>query len=127
MTLSARNWAWDLRYVSDANGARIRELKPGEKLTLLCIAEHENAEYGYAYPSYEVIGERTCQSVRTVQSHVRALVELGAFTIERRKSRKGKWMNNVYVLDVPELYRMRDPEWQRRCEQYGERGFSATA
>lgn len=117
MTLSARNWAWNVdRFIdrgADGEMRSARNMKPGEKLTLLCIAESENAEYGYAFPSYDWIAQKTGQSVRTVQTHVKTLEQFKAFRIEKRRSPKGKWLRNVYVLNVPQDYRDRDPEWER--------------
>ncbi|WP_133160222.1 helix-turn-helix domain-containing protein [Cryobacterium zongtaii] len=84
-----------------------------EKLTLLCLAEHENPEYGYAFPSHETIAERTGQSVRTVQTHIKTLVQFKAVNIEKRRSERGKWLRNVYLLNVPDSYREKDPEWMR--------------
>ncbi|MBP1241723.1 DNA-binding MarR family transcriptional regulator [Frigoribacterium sp. PvP120] len=121
MTLSARNWAWDVQTrprrpeetpKPGDDPVRVR-LKPGEKLVLLCIAEHENAEEGIAYPSYETIAEKTHLSVRAVQDHVKTLAAASAFAIKRRRRRDGKWYRHTYVLDVPERYRERDPAWQQ--------------
>lgn len=84
-----------------------------EKITLLCLAEFENHEYGYAFPSHEKIAERTGQSVRTVQTHIKTLVQNGALTIEKRRGVTGTWLRNVYVLNVPDSYREKDPEWVR--------------
>ncbi|TFC03634.1 helix-turn-helix domain-containing protein [Cryobacterium mannosilyticum] len=83
-----------------------------EKLTILCLAEFENPEYGYAFPSHETIAERTGLSTRTVQTHMKTLVLFGAVTIEKRRS-GGKWLRNVYLLNVPDSYRQKDPEWLR--------------
>lgn len=102
MTLSARNWAWDIR----------EPLKAGEKLTLLCIAESENAEWGYACPGNNYVAIRTCQSLRTVGAHLRRLEELKLITRERRRSTRGRWDHYVYVLPVPESYRAHDRLWQ---------------
>jgi DNA-binding MarR family transcriptional regulator len=111
MTLSARNWAWDAETIAE-QGVQ-RALLPGEKLTLLCLAEHENAEHGYAYPSQETIAKRTKLGERTVRRHLDAFVAAGA--ISRRKQRRGAgtWANTVYVLNVPDRYRTTDPEWNR--------------
>jgi len=84
-----------------------------EKVTLLCLAEHENAEYGYAFPSHETIAERTGQSVRTVQTHIKTLQKNKALTIEKRRGVSGSWQRNVYLLNVPDSYREKDPEWMR--------------
>jgi hypothetical protein len=108
VSISARNWAWDCRWTKGGVPAPMKE-----KITLLCLAEHENPEYGYAFPSHETIAERTGQSVRTVQTHIKALVEYKAVTIEKRRGTKGKWLRNVYLLNVPDNYREKDPEWMR--------------
>jgi hypothetical protein len=108
VSISARNWAWDLKW-----GRGGEQFPMKEKLTLLCLAEHENPEYGYAFPSHETIAERTGQSVRTVQTHMKVLVQYKALTIEKRRSTHGKWLRNVYLLNVPDVYREKDPEWMR--------------
>jgi DNA-binding MarR family transcriptional regulator len=108
VSISARNWAWDLKW------SRAGEQFPmKEKLTLLCLAEHENPEYGYAFPSNDTIAERTGQSVRTVHTHIKTLVEGKAVVIEKRRSKQGQWLRNVYLLNVPDSYREKDPEWLR--------------
>jgi hypothetical protein len=109
MTLSARNWAWNVNKIH-VDGAW-RPLKPGEKLTLLALAESENAEEGYAFPSHQYIADRTCQSVRTVQTHLHTFEDSGAIRISKRRSKKGRWYRNIYELSVPAEYRAKDPEW----------------
>lgn len=109
MSISARNWAWGLSWTKGGQKFPMKE-----KLTLLCLAEHENPEYGYAFPSHETIAERTGQSVRTVQTHIKTLVEFNAVTVEKQRGVKGSWLRNVYVLNVPDSYREKDPEWIRR-------------
>jgi hypothetical protein len=118
MTLSARNWAWDVimrprkpdekPHVDHPNTVPV---KAGEKLVLLCIAELENAEEGYSYPSYEHIAKRTGLKERAVQEHVKTLAFANAFTIERRRSLNGRWHRNTYVLNVPDKYREKDEKW----------------
>ncbi|TFD85007.1 helix-turn-helix domain-containing protein [Cryobacterium lactosi] len=109
MSISARNWAWDVRWKDKGEGSSPMK----EKITLLCLAEHENPEYGCAFPSHVTIADRTGQSVRTVQTHIKTLVERKVVTIEKRRSVHGKWLRNVYLLDVPDSYRAKDPEWMR--------------
>ena len=88
--------------------------KPGEKLTLLCIAELENAEEGYSYPSIATIAARTGQSVRTVSTHIKTLEMAGAIMVSKReRSSAGVWLRNAYHLSVPDRYRATDPEWMR--------------
>ncbi|GHD50700.1 hypothetical protein D9V29_11810 [Mycetocola manganoxydans] len=112
MTISARNWAWEAQQIREASG-EWRPMKAGEKLTLLCLAEFENAEEGFAYPSHQTIANWTCQSIRTVQNHLGALENLHLFSVEKRRSSRGRWLRNVYVLNVPASYRETDPEWKR--------------
>lgn len=112
MTISARNWAWAVR-VRIVEGERV-PLKAGEKVTLLYLAEMENAEEGCAYPAVKTIAENTGQSVRTVDGHLKTLVAANAIRVEKRhRSRDGRWLRNTYLLQVPEVYREKDPEWMR--------------
>lgn len=111
MSLSARNWAWAAQWIRDGKPEPMKE-----KLTLLCLAELENAEYGYAFPSHERIAELTGQSERTVRTHLKALEVGGAIRIEKRPSSRGRWMRNVYVLNVPEKYRETDEQWMGHQE-----------
>lgn len=113
MTLSARNWAWDLEK-RPVGGQNWVDLKPGEKLTLLYLAEMENASHGIAYPSIKKIAERTGLSPRTIITHLDTLVTCGFISKGKaRPSRNGKWLRNTYVLHVDDENRSRDPEWQR--------------
>lgn len=112
MTVSARNWAWSL-YLTKPDGKRT-VFK--EKLTLLCLAEMENATDGYAYPSQKYIAEMTGQAERTVRTHLEELERLGLIAKEKRRSDHGRWARNVYVLRVPAEYREKDKEWMGRQE-----------
>jgi hypothetical protein len=116
VSISARNWAWDVEVYKTAAGERIK-LKAGEKLTLTCLAELENAEEGCAYPTKVTIAKKTCQSIRTVDAHIESLVRMRAITKEKtRRSRDGRWLRNTYVLHVPDSYREKDPAWMRHNE-----------
>jgi len=122
MTLSARNWAWETGYrrrlshetAVDRYGdpSEWVALKPGEKLVLLCLAEHESAEEGYAFPSHDRIAERTGLSVRSVQTHVHALEEYGALLVDKARASNGRWYRNTYVLAVPQEFREKDDKWR---------------
>lgn len=126
MSLSARNWAWDikrrLRLPSDpppkpGEGSAIMTLHPGEKLTLLCIAEHESTVEGCAFPSYTRISEKTGLNVRTVQRHVRVLAECGLLRVEKQRRASGQWLSHVYYFDtVPVEYREQDKAWMAQQE-----------
>lgn len=121
MSLSARNWAWDLRMrprlptdppPKPNEGSAIMPLHPGEKLTLLCIAEHENPVEGCAYPSYQRISDQTGLNVRTVQRHVKTLSECGLFRVEKQRRAGGQWFSHMYFLEaIPEEYRETDKAW----------------
>lgn len=121
MTISARNWAWDATGIRREGSVTSTPLKAGEKLVLLCLAEHESAKLGYAFPSQERIAERTSLSVRSVRTHLAQLERSGVFSVEKRRSENGRWLRNVYLLDVPERYRATDKEWLR--EQEGDNGY----
>jgi DNA-binding MarR family transcriptional regulator len=113
VTISARNWAWAVRTRRTDSGEKLL-LKAGEKVTLLYLAEMENAEEGCAYPAVRTIAEYSGQSVRTVDGHLRTLVDANAIRIEKKhRSRDGRWLRNTYLLNVPDVYRETDPEWNR--------------
>lgn len=112
MTLSARNWAWSIGKVNAQN----EPIAFREKLTLLCLAELENAELGYAYPSQKHIAKMTCQSERTVRSHLAELKRLGLISSEKARSERGRWDRDVYILNVSPEYREKDSVWMGHQE-----------
>lgn len=110
MTVSARNWAWDIEEVSDESGT-LRPIRSGEKFVLLCVAEHETEVTGYSYPSQSRISERTCLSERSVRSHL-AVLQTSRLIIIRSMRRGGSsWANNIYYLNVPFHLRRMDSRW----------------
>lgn len=112
MTVSARNWAWQVgRQDEQGNPTVFRE-----KLTLLCLAELESAEEGCAFPSHQHLASMTGQSERTVRNHLRELELLGLVRVEKRRSDRGRWQRNVYVLNVPESFRASDKAWMGHQE-----------
>lgn len=113
MTISARNWVWALRTLVNEQGIR-PPFK--EKLTLLALAELENAEEGCAFPSHQYLAEMTGQSERTVRNHLTALKRAGLVTVSKRRSSQGRWSRNVYLLPVPESFRDSDKEWMGHQE-----------
>jgi hypothetical protein len=58
------------------------DLPPGEKLTLLVLAVFTDRDNGNAFPSVEVLAERSGCSVRMVQYRLGRLVEAGYVAIE---------------------------------------------
>ncbi len=92
-------------------------LHPGEKLTLLCIAEHENAADGCAYPSYQRISDQTGLNVRTVQRHVKVLATCGAFRVEKQRRAGGQWYSHLYYFEnIPAEFREIDAAWMSAQE-----------
>ncbi len=55
---------------------------PTTKLVLLIICDHYNDSKGYAYPSQDRIGEFSECSVRTVQRHIKSLLENGFIRVQ---------------------------------------------
>lgn len=111
MSISARNWAWDMTRVTLPDG-RARKIKPGEKLVLLCLAEHENIAEGVAFPAQARIAERTGLSVRSVQVHLKSLEQLGHITASARRGSKQQFKSHEYELHVPHTFREDDPTWE---------------
>lgn len=110
MSLSARNWAWEVATLTQPDGV-VRTLHAAEKLTLLCLAEHESVEHGYAFPSRERIAERTGLTVRSVSRSITTLVNVGAVSIVKKRSQDGQWPSSMYLLVVPMSYRTSDKAW----------------
>lgn len=111
MTLSARNWAWD-QAVTRPDGRRM----PGAEHVLLCLAERENAAYGYAWPTQDELAERTGYSLRGIRNFITALEGAGLIRVVLKRVR-GQWANARYYLAVPEEYRRADAEWMRTAEK----------
>ena len=55
---------------------------PTTKLVLLIICDHYNDSKGYAYPSQDRIAEFSECSVRTVQRHIKTLLENGLIRVQ---------------------------------------------
>lgn len=55
---------------------------PTTKLVLLIICDHYNDSKGYAYPSQDRIGEFSECSLRTVQRHIKSLLENGFIRVQ---------------------------------------------
>lgn len=108
--MSARNWAWEVATMTPKDG-EARQLHSAEKLVLLCLAEMENAEKGYAFPSRDTIALKTCLTVRSVGRAIDSLSSIGAIRIEKHKQPSGRWSANIYYLSVPSTYRTSDKAW----------------
>ena len=108
--MSARNWAWEVVTLTPTDGEE-RQLHSTEKLVLLCLAEMENNDRGYAFPSRETIALKTCLTVRSVGRALDSLASVNAIRIEKHQQPGGRWATNVYYLAVPATYRTGDKAW----------------
>lgn len=113
MSVSARNWAWDAMFVADGNG-EWRRIRTSEKLTLLSLAEHENADYGYAFPGQARISEFTSLDERTIRRALEVLIPARAVMVDSAHAAGSPFAHNVYWLNVPESFRVSDPGWMKR-------------
>lgn len=75
------------------------DLKPQDKLVMIVMAEHANADHGWqCWPTVETLAKATGSSRRTVQRSLRALEDLGCISIFRKSSgRPGE--PNIYVVE----------------------------
>jgi len=87
MSHIATNWAFSQR-----------QLKPGPKLTLLCLADRHNADMG-CFPSQETLAEDACVSRSTLNDHLDLLEAQGLIRRERRvNSRTKRQKSTRYIL-----------------------------
>jgi hypothetical protein len=87
MSLTAMIWAFN------------QDVTPTEKLVLLSIAEHANAD-GICWPGMAKIAEKTGLVRRTVIRAVEALDAAGIIGVERRRTGAGRQTSNLYRLDL---------------------------
>lgn len=117
MSLSARNWAWDMGLKVDQSSGLVVDMTPSEKLVLLYLAERENAQKGYAYPSLTNIAEKTRLSLATVKRSIKSLTEARLIHVEHEHFGK-QWARNNYYLDqVTDDYREKDEAWMGASER----------
>ncbi|WP_228513992.1 helix-turn-helix domain-containing protein [Frondihabitans sp. VKM Ac-2883] len=104
--MSARNWAWD---------QPPELIGPTEQHVLNCLAEHENPEYGYAFPSEAVIALKTKLSRAAINRNTEKLEEKGLIRkVKHGRTSHGSFASLRYYLNVPESYRAKDVDWQKR-------------
>lgn len=72
---------------------------PLRKLVLIKLADNAS-DQGECWPSVPYIAEQCEMSVRSVQSHIKKLVEDGLVSVEERKSSNGLNRTNVYTLNL---------------------------
>jgi len=80
---------------------QMRSLTPTQKLVLLCLAQHANAQ-GECWPSVATIAEETGYSARAVQLALADLRQAGHIKITPATSEGGRCKSNVYRLANPE-------------------------
>lgn len=72
---------------------------PLRKLVLIKLADNAS-DQGECWPSVPYIAEQCEMSVRSVQSHIKQLVQDGLVSVEERKSSNGLNRTNVYTLNL---------------------------
>ena len=86
MSIEASKWVWQ------------QDATPTEKLVLLVIADHANAEGANAYPSVERMAHMTGLSTRTVIRAVAALVRARLLIVRKVRGRGNAY--NTYLLAI---------------------------
>ncbi|KAB1662759.1 hypothetical protein [Pseudoclavibacter sp. CFCC 13611] len=128
MSLSARIWAMSLiaRPVTPTEkpskkGGFIRKMSPAEKLVLLVIADLENIELGYAYPTLQQLGEKACCTPEYARRVVNMFAEIGWVRIAKEKYGRAEHANNRYYLPkVPNDIRAKDDPWMAARDRNGD-------
>ncbi len=88
MSSKATAWAWE-----------IDDLDVYEKLILLRLADHANAE-GSCWPGKDLLTQKCRCSKRKVDKSINNLEALGLIKVNRRTSANGKNQSNVYFLQL---------------------------
>lgn len=83
------------------------KMKPAPKLVALVLADHANSD-GLCWPSYRRISEFTGMDKRTIQRHVKALLDLGVVSKVRtghliNDGKKVVRLSNAYVMHAHKL------------------------
>jgi DNA-binding transcriptional MocR family regulator len=72
--------------------------------TYCCLADYANKK-GYCYPSMETLASTLNCSVRTIQRHIKELVEKGLIEIVQRRRIKGKLSTYLYkIVHIAHMY-----------------------
>ena len=92
MSVKAINWAIE------------RDLRPGPKLVLIVLANFADAE-GFCYPSQATLARLTCQTERSVRSHLATLEAAGLIVRPRtqRRAYGGIFGTDSYQLQIGRL------------------------
>ena len=87
MSVRAMAWAWR------------QQLSGPEKLVLMAVADHADDE-GICWPGNAHIARKCNLSQRSVQRHIKNLIDNGYMTARRRYRETGGQTSNLYVLNV---------------------------
>jgi len=87
MSVRAMAWAWR------------QQLSGPEKLVLMALADHAD-EDGICWPGNAHIARKCNLSQRSVQRHIKNLIDNGYMTAHRRYRETGGQTSNRYVLNV---------------------------
>ena len=87
MSVRAMAWAWR------------QQLSGPEKLVLMAVADHADDD-GICWPGNAHIARKCNLSQRSVQRHIKNLIDNGYMTARRRYRETGGQTSNLYVLNV---------------------------
>jgi len=62
------------------------------------IRRHADNKTGQCFPSRKLIAHKANMSTTTVDRSIKELVEHGAITVRKRKSKNGDWSSNLYTI-----------------------------
>ena len=85
MSVKALSLAWEMN------------LSAGHKLTMLALADYADDEMS-CFPAVPTLAQKTGQSERTVQRHIKDFEEQGLLRKERRNRDSGAYSSNRYIL-----------------------------
>ncbi len=74
-----------------------RYLDPTTTVVYLSLCRHANKEQS-SFPSQKLIADEHGLNPQTVKRKIKRLVECNIIKIIKKRSKKGKWINNVYYL-----------------------------
>ena len=99
------------------------DIKPGEKLVLLAIADHADGK-GVCWPGQELIAEKCNMNRSTVNIHINSLVAANLLFVEKRRSETGRQAPSIYRVNLD--YKKPDPESDKTILEIGNPEFEIT-
>ena len=104
MSYAATNWA--IR--------KVRGLMPSEKLVLIILTDHADANELTCFPSHNAIVDASGLSRNTVLTATKSLKEKGYIETINRRDKRGIKTSNLYRINAP-------PEWMKDKEKKKEK------